>query len=58
MSKGKWIKILSVGLFICLYLLTRVPRLGNTIVNTDEVYWHDRSERFLNALKDKNYKEK
>ncbi len=52
---SKKIKFLSIVVFIVLYLLTRIPRLGTTVVNTDEVYWHDRSENFLNALISKNY---
>lgn len=52
---SKKIKFLSIVVFVVLYLLTRIPRLGTTVVNTDEVYWHDRSERFLNALSTKNY---
>ena len=56
MSK-KGIKILGLVFFVALYLLTRVPRIGTTIVNTDEVYWHDRSERFLNAIKSGNFGE-
>ncbi|NMB91337.1 hypothetical protein GYA37_00645 [candidate division WWE3 bacterium] len=52
---SKTVKVLSVLIFIALYLGTRLPRAGTTIVNTDEVYWHDRSERFLNALASKKY---
>ncbi|MFZ2664017.1 MAG: hypothetical protein WAX66_01510, partial [Patescibacteria group bacterium] len=52
---SKKIRFLSIILFIALYLATRIPRLGTTVVNTDEVYWHDRSERFLNALNTKDY---
>ncbi len=43
--------------FIGLFLLTRVPRLHNDIVSTDAVYWHDRSEKFINALKTKDFAE-
>lgn len=52
---SKKLKFLSIVVFITLYLLTRIPRLGTTVVNTDEVYWHSRSENFLNALISKDY---
>lgn len=44
-------------IFIVLYFLTRIPRLHNDIVSTDAVYWHDRSEKFMRALNEKDYKE-
>ncbi len=52
---NKKTKIVGLIVFIAFYLLTRLPRLGTTIVNTDEVYWHNRSENFLNALENKDY---
>jgi len=52
---SKRLKFLSIVVFIALYLLTRLPRLGTTIVNTDEVYWHGRSQNFLEALQTRNY---
>ena len=42
-------------IFIVLYFLTRIPRLHNDIVSTDAVYWHDRSEKFMKALNDREY---
>lgn len=49
-------KIISLLIFTALYILTRIPRSGTTIVNTDEVYWHGRSWNFTNALVNKDYK--
>jgi len=54
---SKKVKFITILIFIALYLLTRLPRIGTTIVNTDEVYWNDRSERFLNAVKSGDFKE-
>ena len=42
-------KYLLIILF--LYLLFRIPKLGEDISNTDSYRWHTRSENFLNALK-------
>ncbi|MBU0534857.1 hypothetical protein KKC62_01625 [Patescibacteria group bacterium] len=51
----KFLKFLSLLLFIGIFLGVRLPRLGTETFNSDEVYWHDRSEDFLNALSSKNY---
>lgn len=51
----RFLKFLSLLLFIGIFLGVRLPRLGTETFNSDEVYWHDRSEDFLNALSTKNY---
>lgn len=56
-QKIKESKNLYLIVFILLFIFTRVPRLHNDIVSTDAVYWHDRSEKFINALKAKDFKE-
>lgn len=43
--------IIFLLLFSGLFLLTRVPRLQNDIVNPDGVNWHYRSQMFMNGLK-------
>ncbi len=57
MKKVKESHYLCVVAFVILFLITRIPRLHNDIVNTDAVYWHDRSEKFMNALRTKDFKE-
>lgn len=41
---------------IVLYLMSRLPALGTDLANTDSLRWHRRSERFLTALKQKDFK--
>ncbi len=41
--------------FIAFFLLTRIPRLHNDIVTTDAVYWHGRTEEFIEAIETKNF---
>lgn len=36
--------------FIAVFLLTRLPRLGSDIVNSDSPMWHNRSKAFMEAL--------
>jgi len=55
--KMKTSTLLCIVAFVLLFLFTRVPRLHNDIVSTDAVYWHDRAEKFINALKDRDYSE-
>ncbi|NMB69993.1 phospholipid carrier-dependent glycosyltransferase [candidate division WWE3 bacterium] len=38
-------------IFVLVYLVTRVPRLQNDIINPDGVNWHYRSQQFINGLK-------
>ena len=52
-----FLKILSLFAFIAFFVGTRFPRMGTETFNTDEVYWHTRSQNFLNALITKNYVE-
>lgn len=51
----KFLKFLSLLIFITVFLSLRLPKLGLETYNSDEVYWHDRSEKFLNAIVTKNY---
>jgi len=37
--------------FLCLFLITRVPRINNDTINPDGVNWHARSQQFTNGLK-------
>lgn len=52
-----WIKMISkrhffiLFLFIAIFLITRLPRLGNDEINPDAVNWHYRSEQFIVGLK-------
>ena len=46
--------IIVLLLFSCVFLLTRVPRLQNDIVNPDGVNWHYRPQMFMNGLKYNN----
>jgi len=39
------------GLFVALFLLTRLPYLGQDSINPDAVNWHYRSEQFIDGLK-------
>lgn len=48
-------KIISIVFFTVVYLATRVPRIGTTIVNTDEIYWHGRSQNFVKTIQAKNF---
>lgn len=52
---NKKTKYIGILIFFAIYLLTRFPSIGTTIVNTDEVYWQSRSSNFLNAIKTRNY---
>ena len=51
----QWVKQnkhkLLVLLFVSLYLLTRIPRLGNDEINPDAVNWYFRSQQFIVGLK-------
>lgn len=49
------VKIISLLIFTVVYILTRIPRIGTTIVNTDEVYWHSRSQNFIKTIQAKNF---
>jgi len=49
--------LLYIVAFVLLFIFTRVPRLHNDVVSTDAVYWHDRAEKFINALKAGDFKE-
>jgi len=52
-------KVLSKKYFIfiiLLFLLFRIPGLGNDLSNTDALRWHRRSERFLTAIKTGDFK--
>ncbi len=40
-----------VALFVALFLLTRLPYLGQDSINPDAVNWHYRSEQFIDGLK-------
>ena len=51
----KFLKFLSLLVFIAAVLATRLPRAGTDSLNSDEVLWNDRSYDFLNALITKNY---
>ena len=44
-------KKLLILVFIFLFLLTRLPKLGVDVVNPDGVNWHYRSEQFMVGLK-------
>ena len=50
-----FLKILSLLFFVGFFLATRLPRMGTDTFNTDEVYWHERSQNFLNAIITKDY---
>lgn len=41
----------------CIFLLLRLPGLGTDISNSDSLRWHRRSERFLDALKQGDFKQ-
>lgn len=56
-KRAHYVYAVYIVAFIALFLLTRLPRLHNDIVSTDAVYWHDRSEKFINALKIKDFEE-
>ena len=49
------VKIISLVIFTVVYILTRVPRIGTTIVNTDEIYWHARSQNFVKTIQAKDF---
>jgi len=57
LKKVKESQYLYVFAFVTIFLLTRIPRLHNDIVSTDAVYWHDRAEKFMKALKTKDFEE-
>lgn len=42
---------LFLGLFVALFLFTRLPGLSHDNVNPDGVNWHERSQQFVNGLK-------
>lgn len=50
-----FLKVLSLLAFIAFFVGTRLPRMGTDTFNTDEVYWHDRSIRFVKGLINKDY---
>lgn len=50
-------KLIWILFFSLIFLGTRIPRLSNDLVNTDEVYWHNRSLNFTGALETRNFSE-
>ncbi len=44
-----------LSLFLFLFLVVRLPGLGRDSINPDAVNWHFRSERFINALKSRDW---
>ena len=56
-SVKTFLKVLSLIVFVGLFLGTRIPRLGTDTVNSDEVLWHDRSLHFLNGIRTGKFKD-
>ena len=46
-----FLKVLSIIVFVGIFLGTRLPRLGTDTVNSDEVLWHSRAFNFLNGIR-------
>jgi 4-amino-4-deoxy-L-arabinose transferase-like glycosyltransferase len=46
--KGRYALIF---VFVLLFLVTRLPRLHNDVINPDGANWHYRSQQFINGLK-------
>ncbi len=55
-KKGHLISSRIFIFFLLLFLLVRLPGLGYDISNSDAARWHRRSENFLTALKQKDFK--
>lgn len=51
----KTLPILLMFLFSGFFLLTRLPRLANDVINPDGVLWHSRSEQFIVGVKHKQF---
>ncbi len=47
--------LLYLALFLFLFLVVRLPGLGRDSINPDAVNWHFRTERFINALKSRDW---
>lgn len=53
----QWVKTINykrisiLVLFISLFFLVRLPRLGNDAINPDGINWYYRSQQFVNGLK-------
>ncbi|MBI2414560.1 phospholipid carrier-dependent glycosyltransferase [candidate division WWE3 bacterium] len=54
-KSGKVFAFLAIVVFFLIYAATRLPRLDSDIISTDSVYWHNRSENFLEGIQTKNY---
>ncbi len=49
------IKLLSIIVFVFLYLVLHIPNLAINELNPDAVNWHKRSEQFIAAIKTKDF---
>ena len=49
--KKNHLTLISILLFVVIFVVTRYPRLNNDIINPDGVNWHYRTQQFVNGLK-------
>ena len=55
LKDNKVFRVALLFLFLILFLVTRLPRIKDDIVNPDGTNWHYRSEQFISGVKHKQF---